>query len=121
MPINNTINYLEIPVTDMAASKDFFSNLFGWKFADYGPDYACFLEAGIDGGFYRAEQAGFSSANGPLIVMYHYEIDAIKARVISLSGKITKDTYSFPGGRRFHFTDPNNNEYAIWSDKPESE
>ena len=25
--------------------------------------------------------------------------------------------FSFPGGRRFHFTDPGGTELAVWSDK----
>lgn len=115
----NTINYLEIPVKNIAVSKDFFSNLFGWKFVDYGPDYTCFLGAGMDGGFYKSEHTGFTSANGPLIVFYYYDIDKIKEKIVSLSGTIVKETYSFPGGRRFHFTDINDNEFAIWTDKPE--
>lgn len=115
----NKINYLEIPVKNIAATKDFFSNLFGWKFTDYGPDYTCFLGAGIDGGFYTSENNGFNSENSPLIVFYYFDIDKIKEKVLSLSGVIVKDTYSFPGGRRFHFTDPSNNEFAIWTDKPE--
>ncbi|MGD8784782.1 MAG: VOC family protein [Thioalkalispiraceae bacterium] len=118
-PRENTINYLELPVHDIAASKDFFSNLFGWKFVDYGPDYSCFHGAGIDGGFYTSAQYGFRSEGGPLIVFYYYDIDRIKAKITALSGKIIKDTYAFPGGRRFHFTDVNDNEYAIWTDKPE--
>jgi predicted enzyme related to lactoylglutathione lyase len=32
-------------------------------------------------------------------------------------GKITKPTFSFPGGRRFHFADPSGNELAVWSDR----
>ncbi|MCL5974973.1 MAG: VOC family protein, partial [Gammaproteobacteria bacterium] len=31
-------------------------------------------------------------------------------------GKIPQVIFSFPGGRRFHFTDPNGNEYAVWSE-----
>ena len=31
-------------------------------------------------------------------------------------GFYRSDIFSFPGGRRFHFTDPNNNEFAVWSD-----
>ncbi len=114
----NTINYLEMPVKNIAATKDFFSNLFGWKFTDYGPDYTCFLGAGIDGGFYTSEDCGFSSTGGPLIVFYYFDIDDIKAKVISLSGTVVKDIFDFPGGRRFHFTDLNNNEFAVWTDKP---
>lgn len=29
---------------------------------------------------------------------------------------ITKPIFSFPGGRRFHFTEPSGNEFAVWSD-----
>ena len=118
-PKENTINYLEIPVRDIEASKDFFTNLFGWSFVDYGPDYTCFIGASIDGGFFKSDKCGFRSEGGPLIVFYYFDIDKIKERVTALSGKIVKDTYSFPGGRRFHFTDINGNEYAIWTDKPE--
>ncbi|VVT23323.1 Glyoxalase family protein [Marinobacter salarius] len=35
------------------------------------------------------------------------------------TGKINhtmQDIFSFPGGRRFHFSDPNGNEYAVWSE-----
>ncbi len=113
------INYIEIPVKNIAQTKDFFSKLFGWEFVDFGPDYCSFVKAGVDGGFYKSDNNGFSSANCPLVVFYAYDIDKAKEKVISLSGSIMKDIFSFPGGRRFHFTDLNNNEYAIWTDKPE--
>ena len=32
-------------------------------------------------------------------------------------GKIVKDIFTFPGGRRFHFSDPSGNELAVWSTK----
>ncbi|MEL7314411.1 MAG: VOC family protein, partial [Cyanobacteria bacterium J06559_3] len=35
----------------------------------------------------------------------------------NLGGTITQAIFSFPGGRRFHFTSPSGNEFAIWSDK----
>jgi predicted enzyme related to lactoylglutathione lyase len=28
---------------------------------------------------------------------------------------IVKEIFLFPGGRRFHFTDPSGNEFAAWS------
>lgn len=37
-------------------------------------------------------------------------------RVVELGAKISQDIFPFPGGRRFHFTDPVGNEYAIWSE-----
>ena len=32
-------------------------------------------------------------------------------------GNIVVDIFSFPGGRRFQFSDPHGNELAVWSDK----
>jgi hypothetical protein len=32
-------------------------------------------------------------------------------------GTIVKPVFDFPGGRRFHFHDPNGNELAVWSDR----
>jgi hypothetical protein len=31
-------------------------------------------------------------------------------------GQIVRPIFSFPGGRRFHFTDPAGNELAVWSE-----
>jgi len=36
--------------------------------------------------------------------------------ILGAGGSIIKPIFSFPGGRRFHFTDPNGNEFAVWSD-----
>ena len=57
--------------------------------------------------FYLAELTGYLVA--PLA--------AATVQVAELGGTISRDIFSFPGGRRFHFTDPNGNEFAIWSDK----
>jgi len=111
---DNKINYIEIPVNDIAATKEFFSQLFGWKFTDYGPEYCSINNAGIDGGFYKSGDAGFSAATGPLVVFYYHELEEI-----SLSGVIVKEIFPFPGGQRFHFTDINKNEFAVWSEKSE--
>jgi hypothetical protein len=113
---HNTLNYIEIPVSDLTATKAFFSAVFGWEFKDYGPDYTCFLDAGINGGFYTSEQY-FSIAKGcPLIVFYSKDIEQTQVQILAEHGKIVKEIFSFPGGRRFHFNDPNGNEYAVWSE-----
>ena len=116
---NNKINYIEIPVRDIATTKDFFGKLFGWQYTDFGSDYCSINNAGVDGGFFKSDNAGFSSATGPLVVFYYHDLETIKKKIVSLSGVIIKNIFSFPGGRRFHFTDVNQNEFAIWSDKPE--
>lgn len=115
MAQHNSINYLEIPVNNVLATKAFFKQVFGWDFQDYGPDYTCFLNVGIDGGFYQSPLS-FTLANGcPLIVLYSQDLEVTQAAVIDAGGLISRDTFLFPGGRRFHFTDINGNEYAVWS------
>jgi uncharacterized protein len=45
------------------------------------------------------------------------DLEATRDRVLEIGGTLAKDIFSFPGGRRFHFTDPNGNELAAWSDR----
>jgi len=113
----NTIDYIELAARDPQKAWTFFEKLFGWKFEDYGPDYCSFSDGRLAGGFYRADLAATQVAGSPLIIFYRADLKAAQAQVMELGGVICKDTYSFPGGSRFHFTDPNGNEFAIWSDK----
>lgn len=110
---NNRIDYIEFLATDMAATKKFYTAVFGWKFTDYGPDYVSFEDGRISGGFVKAAKVG----NGALIVIYASELEKTQEAVIRSGGKITKTPFTFPGGRRFHFTDPNGNELSVWSEK----
>ncbi|MEO8795056.1 MAG: VOC family protein [Daejeonella sp.] len=107
------ISYVEFKANDLEKIKEFYSSAFGWTFTDYGPDYVAFAESGIDGGF---EKTDSEIVNGTLIVLYHQDLESIKTKVSEAGGRITKDIFSFPGGRRFHFADPSGNELAIWSD-----
>lgn len=115
MKNHNKINYIEIPSKDIGVSKKFFSDVFSWSFVDYGPEYCSFSE-GIDGGFYKAELSVSTDSGSVLVVLYSQELEATQSKIEECGGKITKPIFSFPGGRRFHFTDPNGNEYAVWSE-----
>jgi len=117
MTPENTIDYVEIPAKDPAKAQAFFTELFGWQFEDYGPDYCSFNDGRLAGGFHRADVAVATEKGSPLIVFYKEDLAAASSRVSELGGTISRDIFSFPGGRRFHFTDPNGNEFAIWSDK----
>lgn len=117
MKNHEKINYLEIPATDIARAKTFFSALFGWSFTDYGNDYSAFSGAGIDGGFVRSSQTARSDSGGVLIVFYSTDLEDTRKRILQLGGTIIRPEFAFPGGRRFHFGDPNGNEYAVWSDR----
>ena len=113
----NTVDYLEIPSRNLAGTKRFFGELFAWTFTDYGPDYAAFDDGRTTGGFFRSEKTVGVDAGSPLIVFYHEALEEIRGKVIALGGRITRDIFDFPGGRRFHFADPGEGEFAIWSDK----
>lgn len=111
---DNHINYVEFKAKDLEKIKEFYMASFDWTFTDYGPTYTAFSESGLEGGFEKTEN---EIIKGALIVLYHNNLDLIKNKIIEAGGKITKDTFSFPGGRRFHFVDPSENELAVWSDK----
>ena len=111
---NHRIDYIEFSATDITATKKFYTAVFGWKFTDYGPDYTSFEDGRISGGFAKAPS---TSGNGVLVVIYSSELEKTKDAVVRNGGKITKPPFDFPGGRRFHFTDPNGNELAVWSEK----
>ena len=116
MHFPNAINYLEIPARNIAATKQFFTQAFGWLFVDYGPDYCCFTNAGINGGFFRSNLKVSMDAGGVLVVLYSPELETSQANVVAAGGTVVKPIFSFPGGRRFHFADINGNEFAVWSE-----
>ncbi|MBI1194566.1 MAG: VOC family protein [Gammaproteobacteria bacterium] len=115
--IGEKISYVELPASDPAACKRFFSEVFGWRFTDYGPDYCSFSQSGVNGGFYRAPLNSSTTNGGALVVLYSPDLAGAEARITAAGGAICKPVFSFPGGRRFHFTDPCGNEWAVWSDQ----
>jgi hypothetical protein len=106
------IDYVEMPGGDLVPLKRFYAEAFGWAFTDYGPAYAAFSE-GLDGGF-DADAA--NQPKKPLPVLYAHDLEAMAAKVQAAGGAIVRPIFSFPGGRRFHFTDPSGNELAVWSE-----
>ena len=115
----NRIDYIEIPVSDPAKARAFFEGMFGWKFQEWGPDYLSFNDGRFDGGICRAESPGLG--RGVLIVFFSEDLERDQQRVVDLGGKISKEIFDFPGGRRFQFFDPTGNEYAIWTEAAEQQ
>ena len=116
MPVHNTINYIEFPMTDRDATMDFYSTAFAWSFTKWGDDYLSFEGAGIDGGFNGTGSAKVC-APGVLAVLYSGDLAQTRQAVLDAGGKILQEPFEFPGGRRFHFQDPNGNELAVWSEQ----
>jgi len=108
--IDCAIDYIEFTAPGLPAIKKFY----GEKFQDWGEEYVTFDDGRVEGGFSRGDA---KTGNGPLVILYSTGLEAIQQKVRDAGGAITKDTFSFPGGRRFHFADPAGNELAVWSDK----
>lgn len=108
------IDYVEFSAIDLQATKDFFGSVFGWKFEDYGPEYTSFHDGRLGGGFARKAA---TYGEGALVVIYVTALEEMLGKVRGAGGSIVKEIFPFPGGRRFHFTDPSGNELAVWSDK----
>lgn len=107
------IDYIEFGVEDLERAKAFYEAVFGWKFTDYGAEYASFFDGRLYGGMRVQQQCSTGAA---LVVIYAKELDAMQERVQRHGGKIVKETFSFPGGSRFHFEDLDGNVLAVWSD-----
>jgi len=116
MNIHEKINYLELPARDLKSAKKFFTQVFNWKFTDYGSEYTAFSDDTIEGGFFKSDLSFSAEKGSALIVFYSSSLEETQSKIEKAGGKIIKPVYTFPGGRRFHFADPNKNEFAVWTD-----
>jgi predicted enzyme related to lactoylglutathione lyase len=114
MPIHHGIDYVELQVTDLTATKAFYAAAFGWSFTDYGPGYVGIKRAdgGEWGGFAKTDEV---VTGGPLIVLYSDDLEASLASTREAGGVIEKEIFTFPGGSRFEFLDPSGNRLAVWT------
>ena len=116
MSRHGKINYLEYPAHDLELIKEFFSKVFNWSFTDYGPEYTAFSNAGIDGGFFKSDLHSATENGAALTVFYSDRLEETQEKIIAAGGLIVMEIFPFPGGRRFHFTDPCKNEFAVWTE-----
>lgn len=108
------IDYIEFNVSDIGRMRTFYGEAFGWTFKDYGPEYCEFSDGNLTGGF---AAGGDVRTGGPLVILFADDLTDAQKRVEGAGGKIVKPIFDFPGGRRFHFADPDGYELAVWSDK----
>ncbi len=105
------LNYVEIQVSTTQAAKSFYQSVFGWQMTDYGPDYAATSSNDVDIGLDASNEA---RTPGPLPVIAVENLETTLDLVVAAGGKIVQPIFSFPGGRRFHFTDVDGNLMAAW-------
>lgn len=107
------IDYIEFGVASIERSRAFYGEAFGWSFVDYGPTYCAFSDGRLEGGF--EEVSDVKSAGGALVIIYADDLEQTLASVKAAGGEVVKPIFDFPGGRRFHFADPDGYELAVWS------
>ncbi|RLE23281.1 MAG: VOC family protein [Actinobacteria bacterium] len=115
-----TISYIELPATELKDTKSFYTAVFGWSWVDYGPNYAAFAGAGIDGGFNTEatpatpHESGAESSNGPFVLFAANDLGAMERKIRDAGGEIVSGPYAYPGGNRFHFRDPSGNILGVY-------
>lgn len=109
------ISYVELPTTDVVATRDFYAAAFGFGFTDYGPDYASTTTGGVDLGIDGSEERVASV----LAIVEVTDLEAALAKVIAAGGEVTVPIFAFPGGRRFHFRDPGGNQLGVFINEPD--
>jgi hypothetical protein len=106
------IDNIEFNVADIGRSRDFYARAFGWTFTDYGPTYSEFTDGRLVGGL---TTGGPVRPGGPLVILYADDLTETQKRLEDAGAQIVKPVFAFPGGKRFHFQDPDGYELAVWS------
>lgn len=106
------ISYVELPVKDVPAARDFYAGAFGWAFTDFGPDYSATMTGDTDLGLNGdGEQA--TATILPLVEVKE-DLEGALDKVVAAGGAITLPIFAYPGGRRFHFRDPAGHELGVF-------
>ena len=114
------ISYIELPATDIDATKAFYAATFGWDWNDYGPTYASHPGEGLEialnglGAVVPAHAPGEQNGVGPLVLFGTDDLAAVHADVLAAGGTVVSEPYDYPGGRRFHFADPSGNVLGVY-------
>lgn len=106
------IDNIEFNVSDIERSKAFYGAVFDWRFVDYGPTYTEFSDGRLTGGFTTGEPV---RPGGPLIILYSDNLQETQRRLCAAGATISREVFSFPGGKRFHFLDLDGYELAVWN------
>jgi hypothetical protein len=112
---HHAISYIEINTDDLAAAQAFYSTAFGWEFNDYGGEYAGIRAPDGDGEVGGLNPGRPPGRGGSFVLLYSDDLEATLAAVESAGGQVIEGPYEYPGGRRFHFTDPSGNELGVYS------
>jgi len=110
---HHSIDYVEIQVDDVRAAKAFYGGVFGWRFNDYGDDYAG-IQASDGDGEVGGLTAGDQRGGAPLVLVISEDLDGSLRAVDGAGGDVVEGPFDYPGGRRFHFRDPSGNVLGVF-------
>jgi len=89
------IDYVEFAVKSVPDAQRFYGSAFGWRFEDYGPDYASFSDGRLSGGFRSDAKV---QPGGPLVVIYAPDLEGMEHQVKHAGGKIVNRSSAFQVG-----------------------
>ena len=110
------LDYVELPATDIGATRAFYEQAFGWTLTEFAATYAATTTGDTDIGLDSDPE---NKPAAPLPVIQVPDVDAAIETVRAAGGVIVKPITPFPGGRRFHMRDPSGNELAVWQPQGE--
>ncbi len=97
-------------MADSKKSAAFYGSAFGWAFTEFGPTYAATTSGDTDVGLDADIE---QRVKAPLPVIDTDNLEASLAAVVAAGGTVAVPIFAFPGGRRFHFIDPDGHELAV--------
>jgi predicted enzyme related to lactoylglutathione lyase len=110
--------HFEIPVKDEARAMQFFTNVFGWTFNNYGMDNYQFADTGkgegINGALMKREGTVANSIGVD-------SIDKTMEKVTANGGTLVVPKTEVPGmGSYCYFTDTEGNIHGLWEMAPKA-
>lgn len=110
------ISYVELPVKQIAETRDFYAKAFDWAFTDFGPDYSATTGGDVDVGLNGSDDQAIEQL---LPIVEVQDLEAALEKVVAAGGEVTVPIFPYPGGRRFHFRDPAGNQLGVFVNEPE--
>jgi uncharacterized protein len=110
---------IEFPADDVATSRAFYSELFGWGFEETPAPFTYLFTQTSDGTGVAITDME-PGKHGPRVYLDVDDIEAGRARVEELGGKAT-EARPVPGmGWAAVCSDPHGNDFGLWQDDPEA-
>src|SRR2546425_12526449 len=90
------VDYIEFGATDIGRTKQFYQQVFGWRFEDYGPGYTSFQDGRLSGGVTKEAPGPAPQPPGGVLAPPHATSGGKKKQKGGENGKPEKPLF---GGR----------------------